>query len=93
MEYTPITQKEKYGQGWKGEDNYKETVIHWYREQRKQKSEVVIANINDIKRIDREYREKMYTDEILHDDWIHFFGFFQGILQCFWWTTPTVPRS
>ena len=71
MEYTPITRKEKYGQGWMGEENYKETVIQRYREQRKRKSEVVIANIEDIKRIDKEYREKMYTDELLHDNWTH----------------------
>ena len=71
MEYTPITKQEKYGQGWMGDKNYKETVIQRYREQRKRKSEVVIANINDIRRIDKEYRKKMYTDEILHDDWIH----------------------
>ena len=71
MKITPITQEERYGKGYMGDKNYKETVIQQYREQRKRKSEVVIANIDDIMRIDKEYRDKMFTDKILHKQWMH----------------------
>ena len=61
MDYKPITREEKYGKGWMGDKNYKKTVIQRYREQRKRKSEVVITNIQDIMRIDEDYRKKMDT--------------------------------
>ena len=71
MDYKPTTREERYGKGWMGDKNYKDTVIQRYREQQKRKSEVVITNIQDIMRIDEDYRKKMYTGELLHDEWTH----------------------